>query len=108
MSNDKPRTVTIPNNGFKNINIKQKPFPNNVIMKFIINGKVNEVKVDLNDKIKLAVFEVFRRNKIEQKLDNWTIKTESGVQLDFTKSYAKQGITKTDALFLSKGPGRGG
>ena len=94
------------NKSFVLFNIK--PPPRNVIMIFIINATKNEQKVDLKEKIKLAVFQVFKQNSIEQKLDNWTIKTRNGIQLEFNKSYISQDIVKREELFLTKGPGRGG
>ena len=106
MSNERPNVIKIPNNGSHNINIK--PPPRNVIMIFIINATKNEQKVDLKEKIKLAVLQVFKQNSIERKLDNWTIKTRDGIQLEFNKSYIDQGIVKREELFLTKGPGRGG
>ena len=106
MSNERPNIIKIPNNGSHNINIK--PPPRTVIMLFVINATKNEQKVDLKDKIKLAVLQVFKRNSLEQKLDSWTIKTRDGIQLEFNKSYIQQGIIKREELFLSKSPGRGG
>ena len=106
MSNERPNVIKIPNNGSHDIN--GKPPPRTVIMIFIINATKNEQKVDLKEKIKLAVFQVFKQNSIEQKLDNWTIKTRNGIQLEFNKSYISQDIVKREELFLTKGPGRGG
>ncbi|MDI1495070.1 MAG: hypothetical protein K8823_376 [Cenarchaeum symbiont of Oopsacas minuta] len=106
MDEKKPKITQIPNSGSHNISIK--PPTNNVIMIFVIQGKKNEVKVNLKDEIKKAVFEVFQRNKIERRLDNWMLKTCDGIQLFFNKSYKVQNIVKAETLFLTKGPGRGG
>lgn len=108
MSDAKPKAIQIPDGRSHDIDIRQGSSPNNVIMIFVIQGKENKIKVDLNNEIKIAVFEVFKLNKLGHNLDNWMIKTRDGIQLSFNKSYKSQNITKPEALFLTKGPGRGG
>lgn len=80
----------------------------NFTVTFVIQGQSFDVDVNPNQPVKAGVVKALQQAGVPGQPNEWTVRTESGQQLDQNKSFEDQGITSPTKLLLNKGPGRGG